>query len=138
MTGIGSVANDRLAVLGDHNIDAVTAAWELVRQHLATEDAWLARDHARHFASAFGGNASRHFIRAAGDRIFDAERHGNRWRWANGLRRAHRRANGSRCTNWFWSADWLGSTNWFTGWLTHWLTSCLGGTVASEQSSVGG
>ena len=134
LCGARSVANDRLAMLGDHDVDAVTATWELVGQDLATEDSGLARCQARNFASAFSGNTCRHFIGAAGDRILDAERHWNWRRWAN------RSWLANRGTHWCWFANRFRRAYRLANrfWFAYGLASFLGSTVLLEQTSFSG
>jgi len=62
---VGSVANNRATEAGDHHIDAVVTAGELVGQHFATQETFTPTIQAGgHFRTA-GGNTGRYFIGAA-------------------------------------------------------------------------
>ena len=72
-------ADDRAAVLGDHDFDAFAAARELVRQDLASEPTGTASSVARNFVGAASGQARGDVVSATGTRIGDAPADGN-WR----------------------------------------------------------
>ena len=75
-------------MLGDHDVNAVTTAGELVGQDLATEDASAAAIEAWLDTGTAGGNAGRDRVGAAGARVFDAPLNADRRRWAGSANRS--------------------------------------------------
>ena len=92
-----SVAHNRATVLGDHDINAMTTAGELVGQDLAAQESLATTVKTRCDTGATSGNACRHSVRAAGARIFDAPLDTDRRRWA-GANRSWLAAYRSRLT----------------------------------------
>lgn len=88
-----SVANHGASKLGDNHVDTVTAARELVRQNLSTEDSSLAINETGLCPGTTCGHTSRDVVGAASDRILDTPCDLDRWRWrwaANRRRTANR------------------------------------------------
>lgn len=83
--------NDRLAVLGDHDFDAVSTAWPLVGQNLASKNPWTTRNQTRLLASTFRWHAQVDGVSAACHGILHTKRYLYRWQRLDA-------ANRFRCT----------------------------------------
>jgi len=86
-----ALSNDRLAVLGDHDFDAVSTAWPLVGQNLASKNPWTTRNQTRLLTSTFRWHAQIDCVSAAGHGILHAQRYLDWWQWLDA-------ANRFRCT----------------------------------------
>lgn len=84
-----SVTHDCTTVFGDHNVDTVTTAGELVSHNFTSEDSVSTATQTRDGVSTARRNASRNGVGATGAWILDAPLHLDGRRWA---------ANRSRCT----------------------------------------